>query len=435
MAKPVYDDFDLQIWRDGDRYMAEVKASPAGGTQRVPLTWPFGPDSSDYLRLKLENAVLKGRGYRSAGPMTSDEAMLHEFGSNVFRAVFGDTRAIAECFTSSLEAVRNDAGKAGLRIKLRLDAPELAALPWEYMFDEAQTNPNPLQNYLCLRFRSPLVRFLDVKGSDAPLRVNGRLRVLGMIANPATDAWAALDTESERHNIENALKEANADIYFQWVAGGTPDALYRAVQRDSWHVFHFIGHGGTDYYMNGKGEQRAEGYVVMQDGMGGAVKVSASQLALSLEGGGGLRLAVLNCCESGSGSLSSAGAALVHSGVPMAVSMQFPITNGSASRFAGMFYESLIKGEPVEKALTSARQFMRMKSNLEWAIPVLFTRSGSCVLFEVDPRAEPASAQAAPPGSAAVPEFGRPSEPPAPPVTGARAQARDELRRLFKQRH
>jgi CHAT domain-containing protein len=426
-TRPAYLDFDLQIRREGDRYMAEVRASPAGTTGREPLKWPFGIDSHDVLRLKLENAILKGRGYRSGGPMTNEEAILHAFGKEVFRAVFRDSGEVAQKFASSLDMVQKEGDKvAGLRMKLRVEPPELASLPWEYMFDEAQKNPNLLQNYLCLRHRSPLVRFLDVNGPDVPLRIDGPLRVLGMIANPGTPEWEKLDTEAERHRIEEALEESKADVDFQWVTGGTADDLYRSVRRGSWHIFHFIGHGGTDHYMNDQGETRSEGFVVMQDGLGGAVKVMASQLALTLEGDPNLRLAVLNCCESGSGSLTSVGAALVNSSVPMAVSMQFPITNGSAARFAGTFYEALVKGQPVEKALTEARIFVRVKSNLEWAIPVLFTRSGSCVLFDVEPRKDP-QATLPPVAAASVVDTA------AAQALARKAQAQEELRRLFNQ--
>jgi len=61
---------------------------------------------------------------------------------------------------------------------------------------------------------------------------------------------------------------------------------------------------------------------------------------------------------------------------------------------------------------------MRSQSNLEWGIPVLFTRSGSCVLFEVEPR----------------PERTDPPEPAAATsdmMSASRNQAREELRRLF----
>jgi hypothetical protein len=176
------------------------------------------------------------------------------------------------------------------------------------------------------------------------------------------------------------------------VRGGSRDDLFDLMQQESWHVFHFIGHGGTERYVDSDGQSRSRGFVVMQDGYGAADKVSGSELGLMLEGSGSLRLAVLNCCDSGRGSsgFSNVGTALVTSGVPMAVAMQFAISNGAAVRFASMFYKSLVLGETVERALTVARRYMRNESNVEWGIPVLFTRSGSCVLFEIQSREAPA---------------------------------------------
>ena len=158
----------------------------------------------------------------------------------------------------------------------------------------------------------------------------------------------------------------------------------------------------------------------MHDGLGGAVKVSASQLGLVL-GDSTLRLAVLNCCESGRGSdsLSSVGAAIVNAGVPLAVAMQFAISNGAAARFASMFYTSLVSGEPVERALTDARRFMSTMSALEWGIPVLFSRSSASVLFEVKI------------ADGTLPEAVAEAPAAAPALPAHRTQAQEALRQLF----
>jgi hypothetical protein len=62
---------------------------------------------------------------------------------------------------------------------------------------------------------------------------------------------------------------------------------------------------------------------------------------------------------------------------------------------------------------------MRLESNMEWGIPVLYSRTGTCVLFE----------------GAAAAETVRPQPPPEPStdtkVSTNREQAREELRRLF----
>lgn len=409
-------DFELQLTREGDRYMAEVRKSPAGTSPRVALQWPFGTEPYEMLLLKLENAVLKGRGSR-AGPITSEEKVLREFGSDVFRAVFRNSEGVAHKFGASLQMLEQQEKRdQGMRVVLSIEPPELAMLPWEYMFDPKGHDAEG--SYLCLR--RPLVRYLNTTGPFSPGRIDGPLRILAMISNPGTEEWPALDVEKERFRIEESLSRfSRRDVHLEWVRGGSLDDLFDLVQRERWHVFHFIGHGGTDRYTEADGSVRAEGFVVMQDGQGGAAKVYASQLGLTLDPDRGLRLAVLNCCDSGHGSrgFSSVGAALVNSGVPLAVAMQYAITDGAAARFAGAFYKAIVAGQCVEQALTLARRYMRVESNVEWGIPVLFTRSGSCVLFDAEGRDPTLPTPKQKPASATPPA-----------VTN---EAREQLRRLF----
>ncbi|SDC27920.1 CHAT domain-containing protein [Variovorax sp. CF079] len=370
-----YENFDLRIWREGDRYLAEVSNSPAGPSDRVVLRWPFGNEPHDVLLLKLENAILRGRGSRG-GLISGEEKILREFGAEVFKAVFRNSDSVAQKFMSSFDQLRQRPN-TGLRLNLRVDPPELAMLPWEYVFDESTKT----DSYLCLKNLSPLVRFMGNADGPGQVHIDRPLRILAMIANPGGE-WEWLDTEAERRRMEEVLQDSKLPVHFRWVLGGTPDDLFDLMLQGPWHIFHFIGHGGTDRYLASEGAYRSEGFVVMQDGLGSPVKVSASELGVIL-GNGNVHLAVLNCCESARGnSSSSTGAALVDSGIPMAIAMQFAITNIAASRFSGMFYKSLKTGATIEKALTVARQYMRLQSSVEWGIPVFFTRAGSCVLFE-----------------------------------------------------
>jgi hypothetical protein len=413
-----YQDFELYLSKTADQYFAEVAKSPAGPSHRVPLRLPFGAEPMEVLLLRLENAVLKARGYRH-GPLTSEEAIVREFGADLFAAVFR-TDAIASHFEKSLNLVQA-AQDRGLRLLLRVEPPELAMLPWEYMFDNSQRDDD--FNYICLRSASPVVRFLHASSAPTTLRVQGPLRILGMISNPTDGHWESLDVDAERRQIEEVVAALPGAVHFEWVKGGGYDDLFESMQSGSWHVFHFIGHGGTDRYHSPEGDLRAEGYVVMQSGVGGSVKISASTLGLVLDDTGNtLKLAVLNCCDSGKGSggLSSVGASLVSAGVPLVIAMQFAISNGAATRFAGRFYRQLVSGQSVEQALTVARRFMRAQSNVEWGIPVLLTRTGANVLFEIEQN----PAQTAPAGL--DPRSNK------SPDADCQARAREELRELFR---
>lgn len=419
MAVNRYLDFDLRIWFDEGRYLAQVTQSPDGTSQRETLRAPFGDDSHELLRLRLENAVLRGGSYRGA-PISREEKVLREFGSRMYSIVFKEPESVASRFRSSqaIAAAQGD----GLRIKLTVEPPELAMLPWEYVFDDSEDDS--AQSYLCLRQHSPLVRSLDIGRARSALSVTGPLNVLGMIASPRGE-WKALDTAKERSHIEEAIRSIpdQSAVNFKWVTGDTQAHLLDMMQREDWHVFHFIGHGGVHDYESDDGTLKSEGFIVLGDGRGGATTLPASELALTLQGGP-LQLAVLNCCDSARGSdAASPGAALVRSGVPAVVAMQYPITDDAAIGFAGMFYNALVAGQPIEKALTAARVLMYGRSKVEWGIPVLFTRANSNVLFKID---RPLVAKAAETQSRAAEQ-----PPPLSDYEVKRRQAQAELRRLF----
>ena len=101
----------------------------------------------------------------------------------------------AELYRSS-SAVAAERGEA-LRLVLRLNAPELAALPWESMFD-------PVTSSYVSR-REPLVRRVPVASSPPPLKVQLPLRILALIASPR--GLPMLDVEKEKANLARALEQ------------------------------------------------------------------------------------------------------------------------------------------------------------------------------------------------------------------------------------
>ena len=414
-----YENFDLHIRREGDLYIAHVTDSPAGASKREVLRWPFG-NAAERLTL-LEQAIEKSRagGPRPDTFVSPEEKILREFGADVFRTVFVESGTVAFSYRSSLDMVGKEEN-TGLRLNLRIEPPEMAMLPWEYVFD-GTSKPD---RYLCLKNTkpvSPIVRDCGEERRAPKILIDGPVRVLAMIANPG-GGWPGLDTEKERRQLVEILGDC-----VTWVPRATLDGLYEAMQQGPWHIFHFIGHGGTDQSVSAEGKVDSEGFLVMDDGFGHPFKLSASRLGEILEDGK-ISLAVLNCCESARGNASSSvGSALVAAAVPMAIAMQFPITNASASRFSDQFYRSLRDGQTVETALTKARRKIRVGSDAEWAIPVFFTRVDSCALFKEKAAAPAVPAAAAEPADPAT----APAAPVAPPPSPARTKAQEEMRLLW----
>ena len=90
-----------------------------------------------------------------------------------------------------------------MRLRLRLtDTPELADLPWEFLYDPR------LNRFLAQSRRTPLVRYLDLPDPPQPLSVDGPLRLLVMISSPSD--CPPLDVEQEWSLLTDALAQPQA---------------------------------------------------------------------------------------------------------------------------------------------------------------------------------------------------------------------------------
>lgn len=367
MPESNYFDFDLLIDRRSTGYRATVLGSPAGEAN-VDFNSPFTDSELKIFLLQLGGRrILRGRGSREL------EAAAKNFGTRLFDAVFqGEVRG---CFRSSLDQIERQRG--ALRLRLRFaDAPELADLPWEYLYYTSR------RRFLAISAESPIVRYLDLPEPITPLVVNPPLRILTMISSPI--GYPELDVEREFTNLHKAIGELEAlsVVVLERMEKPTLSALQRQLRRGDYHVFHFIGHGAFD-------PQSDEGVLVLENEQGHPRLVTGGILGAVLHNKRSLRLAVLNSCEGARGSLSDpyAGTAqnLVQQGIPAVIAMQFEISDQAAIIFAHEFYSALADGFPVDAALTEARLRIFSEGNeTEWATPVLYLRSPDGRIFQVN---------------------------------------------------
>jgi hypothetical protein len=364
----VYLDFDLRIERSAKGFRTRVLNSPSG-----QATAQFVPPLSD---LELENFVLRvGRTRRGVRRIDSPEMEAAKtFGGRLFEAVFDDE--VQSCLRSSLDKASLQG--AGLRIRLHLSqVPELADLPWEYLY-----NPD-LNRFFCLSVDTPLVRFLDLAERIRPLKVKPPLRVLVMISSPADHP--PLDVEREWANLSQALHDPQhrGQVRVDRLEEATLAALLPRLRREKYHIFHFIGHGGFD-------RETQDGRLIMEDEHEKGRAVSGQYLGALLHDERTLRLAILNACEGARSSRSDpfAGVAqsLVQQGVPAVIAMQFEITDEAAVTLAHEFYSALADGYPVDGALAEARKAIFARGNdVEWGTPVLYMRAPDGHIFDVEP--------------------------------------------------
>jgi hypothetical protein len=316
--------------------------------------------------------------------MSDTEAAVQGVGVRLFDATFsGDIRSAYR--TSA--AVAAERGK-GMQIALRLDAPGLAALPWEALFD------SETQAYLCLK--EPLVRHVPAPYSPPALKVTPPLRVLGMISSPA--GLPALDVEAERTRLEEALRPHldAGRVELHWLDDVTWTGVHDKLLEDEWHVLHFIGHGGYDI-------ETDEGVLAFVGRNGRADHVPASRLADLLdEANPTPRLVVLNSCQSGASGttdlFSGTAAALAHSGIHAVAAMQYAISDDAAIAFARGFYKALAHGRGIDEAVRSGRIGILglSRGTLEWITPVLYLRGEDTHLFDIAPLPEAPAAPARP---------------------------------------
>ena len=361
MSRIQYEDFDLMIMSEKDGYEAFVINSP-GGQDSEKFEMPF---SKKELEAFLNHL---GEPWQSE---QSVEDVAKEFGGRMFDALFKGKVYARLCV--SLARTRQE-GK-NLRIVLRLGkAPDLAALPWEYLY-------NPDLRFLSRSPETPVVRYLELPTPNLPLFINMPLRVLVMISSPRK--YPPLDVKKEW----DKLNESFADLRRQKLVELTllEEASAAALgqhlrQNNQYHVFHFIGHGGYD-------TENQRGYLLMENEQNDYDYICGDLLADLLCSNYSLRLALLNVCEGARASFTDPFGGIAQSlgqaGIPAVIAMQFKISDEAAIAFATEFYSAVADYWPLDAAVAEARKAIARKvmGTTEWGTPVLYMRAKDGHIF------------------------------------------------------
>ncbi|MBV7336071.1 CHAT domain-containing protein [Chloroflexi bacterium TSY] len=367
-----YEDFAIEVKEiTKDEYAISVRSASVGETDER-IAFPLTDAELDRALLRLENAILRSAGRRRK-QLSPEEEAAQAFGCTLFDFLLpGEVRALYRQCQQRAE----EQGK-GVRLKLHIQSPFLAGLPWEFLYDTRK------QDYICLDPDTPLVRYLDIPQIIRPLTVTPPLRILGMVVSPKE--YSALAVEEEKERIERALQPLKQQelLELNWLEGQTWGALQREMRRGPWHVFHFIGHGSFNDSLD-------EGLLVFADEQGQADTITATQLnRLLARQKRSLRLVLLNACEGARGSphdlFASTAATLIRGGLPAVLTMQYEITDEGATTFARTFYEAVSDGLAVDTAVADGRNAinLRNKYSLEWGTPVLHMRASNGILFEI----------------------------------------------------
>ncbi|MDJ0801110.1 MAG: CHAT domain-containing protein [Calothrix sp. MO_167.B12] len=299
-----------------------------------------------------------------------DGELLKGLGYELYQALFPNE--INARFQATIAGAQ--ANNHSVRLRLIFESPQLAALPWEFLYDK-QTNTflgNNTQTVLSRYIDVPLQK-RDIKAASLPLKV------LLVISSPSN--LAQLDVAGEEKLIREALgKHIEAgDIELDVLREATIRNINQKLREKSYNVFHFIGHG--DFKDN-------KGYIALVDRDSTANLLDDERFANFFLGNNNLGLVILNSCQGATVSSNQAFAGtapnLVRRGIPAVVAMQYSILDATAKLFADEFYRTLALGYPVDAAIQTTRNAISMEVGLDqrdFATPVLYMRAKDGIIL------------------------------------------------------
>jgi len=354
-----YKNFDLQIRGSAAAgYTVEAAVPDGGSVSPQPLELP----RDKKFELQLDDVLHQ---------TTSGENML-AVGEILFDALF--PLQVFKLWSMAQGSLRDE--EEGLRIRLHIGSPELTILPWELAFEE---------EYIGLRLRFPIVRYLDLPDPPKPVAVQPPLRVLVAVSQPKDTR--VLNVDAELASIRKALALLPGRVEMDVLDHARCDELL-AKLRQGFHVLHYIGHGKFE---------GGEGYLILEDSKELSDQVSASLLG-RMVADSDLRLVVLNACETSISGVESTfdGVAqqLVSVGISAVVAMQLTIADQSAIAFSREFYGALADGWPVDAAVQEGRRGImialgnRWSECIDWAVPILYMRAPDGVIIGISEQRE-----------------------------------------------
>lgn len=350
-----------------DRDFEVNVSSQAGGQGNSILKLPF--EMRD-----LAGVIFGGGVDRRIGNADRPEVPVgtaSTFGVELFEALFqGETREVLSLTESEAKRMADTGVRIRLSMNLSADGmAEVASLPWELMRRRDQAP-------LVVSAHTPVVRAFDTPIAIRVRPMTGKLRILALVSNPL--GTAALDLQQEKDRI-GAIWSKLANVEVDFVRPVEHEILDHLAEND-YHVVHYMGHGDFD--------SGAGGLLMMEQKDGRAHLVNGDTFAVWLKDKP-LRLVFLNACNTGTigrqtslHPFAGVASALIRSGKPAVVAMQFPISDQSAIIFAQTFYQRIAQGYPVDAAVGEGRKRLLSSEGAEWATPVLYMRAADGNLFD-----------------------------------------------------
>lgn len=370
-------------------FRVRIEAAPSGGF-RISGQSDFGEDTETFRvpfpRRRIESLPLLFERLRKAQQEEQElRPTAEEIGDELFRSVFSGK--VGELFQKTRVRLEAQGRGHGLRIQLDFDLNDsslvpFAALPWELLRDGSGGG------FLSLIPRTPLVRYVSMSWS-AVNNFEGPLKILVVQSSPKEEGLNPIDFKTQWKAIWENL-DPQPDIRVDSVLHPSLNGLQRKLLEDTWHVLHFVGHGGLD-------PETGQGRLYFESATGRRPEpVTGTLLGQHLMSCPDLRLVFLNACRSGmirrnrQHPFNSVAMSLLQAGIPAVIGAQAPISNEAAATFSAAFYDRLAARDPVDAAMVQGRLAVLRTLPFDWGNPVLFTSVADCDILR------PASTGSAP---------------------------------------
>jgi hypothetical protein len=348
------------------RFSVRVLGSPAGEMRPEDAV----PSSYDDKQIQLSLQQLETRALDKAGLIALGRALALLL---LPPKQEGAAAGVRELLAASLDHVGPD---DGVRLRLRLP-PQLAALPWEYMYVDRAGGGDGMDGFLALDPRVAIVRHEALPTPDSLPLTSGPLKVVAALAS--AEGLPQLDLSKEEGDLKAAF-DGQPTIQPVFLEDATLEEIQQAIAGTE--VFHFAGHGVFSRQMGDlPGTYTGTGKLALYD-----QAVDAEQLGINLRGDG-VRQAVLGGCETGRRDgvnvWSGIAPALVKQQIPAVIANQLPIKDACAIAFSKLFYGALVGGLPIERAVAAGRiaAYNADKDGRDWGVPVLYLRDADGQLF------------------------------------------------------
>lgn len=362
--------FDLAFERTDHNLLAIVRDSLAGPAM-ASINIPIHEQEVRYFWQQMIDEF-------DHAPNSYDDQLerAQDIGDRLFRFVF------AKPLQSALHQSMNLAYQRQQRMQIRLifsSVPELTHLPWEYLYDS--TN----REFLGLSVQTPMIRHSDLLHQIPPIGIHPPFRVLVVIASPTN--MPRIDSEREWLALIDTLDHLAIDrhMIIERLQQPTVFDLQKQLRQGEYHALHFVGFGQYD-------ELSREGMLVLEDHTGRARSVSGHHIGSILRDHDTMRLVTLNLRIPPKSSpierpeLASpfvvAANSIVQRGIPAVITLSQELPPFTLLTFYDEVYSSLVKFEPIDLAVSRARQMVLSEQrSAAWGVPVCLMRTADGSLF------------------------------------------------------